>query len=276
MASNRARLAGVALLAAWMLAALGSCAPGVDAQPRCVRARVVFREDFETGDFSRWTSRTYNQGWGPESAACRDTRFAPEHPRSGRLSLRSRITCPSHTDVHRGYGGIQLDGSSVAPEFTNAGRGLVAPHGALTTFWAWLEAPRGFGGGRWVSLWTVNTDCAYAEEVVTLGLDSSARRLTPAHVAHTSFAPDAPAFPLGRWVRVSVYVNAARGELRVWQDGAPIASSTFARPTPRLCQWHWGLYASGDNDALTLYEDDIAVWRLDRDPIGPREPRVCR
>ncbi len=258
------------------LVALSACARH-HAGPYCARAQSIWSEDFETRDFSRWTSRTYFRDWGPESAACRDTRFAREHRRSGRWSLRSTITCPSHTDVHRGYGGIQLDHDTVLAEFTNEGHGLDAPHGALTTFWVWLDAPREFGDGRWVSLWTVNTDCGYQEEVVTLGVDSPSRRLTPAHVRETTFAPDAPRLPLRRWVRVTVLVNAARGELDAWQDGRWVVRSRFARPTSDLCQWHWGLYASGDNDALTLYEDDIAVWRLDEDwSARSREPRACR
>jgi hypothetical protein len=40
-----------------------------------------------------------------------------------------------------------------------------------------------------------------------------------------------------------------------------------------MCQWHWGLYASGDNTDVVLYEDDLVVWRLDEAWADPaREP----
>ena len=29
-----------------------------------------------------------------------------------------------------------------------------------------------------------------------------------------------------------------------------------------ICQWHWGAYASGDNDDVVLYEDDNVIWKL--------------
>ena len=39
---------------------------------------------------------------------------------------------------------------------------------------------------------------------------------------------------------------------------------TFSRTRNTICQWHWGLYASGasgDNDSLVLYEDDNSIWK---------------
>jgi hypothetical protein len=29
-----------------------------------------------------------------------------------------------------------------------------------------------------------------------------------------------------------------------------------------MCQWHWGLYASGPNDDVTLYEENISIVKL--------------
>jgi hypothetical protein len=29
-----------------------------------------------------------------------------------------------------------------------------------------------------------------------------------------------------------------------------------------MCQWHFGLYASGPNDDITLYEDDLSIVKL--------------
>lgn len=51
--------------------------------------------------------------------------------------------------------------------------------------------------------------------------------------------------------------------IHVWQDGQKLLAATVSRPTSDVCQWHWGAYASGDNDDIVLYEDDISIWRLD-------------
>jgi hypothetical protein len=37
---------------------------------------------------------------------------------------------------------------------------------------------------------------------------------------------------------------------------------TFVHPKQTICQWHWGAYASGDNDNLVLFEDDNSIWKL--------------
>jgi hypothetical protein len=41
-----------------------------------------------------------------------------------------------------------------------------------------------------------------------------------------------------------------------------------------MCQWHFGLYASGPNANITLYEDDYRIVRL-KEPLTNfnREPR---
>ncbi len=50
--------------------------------------------------------------------------------------------------------------------------------------------------------------------------------------------------------------------MRVWLNGQKVFDATFTRPSRRLCQWHWGNYASADNYDITLYEDDISIWKL--------------
>ena len=53
------------------------------------------------------------------------------------------------------------------------------------------------------------------------------------------------------------------GILHVWQDGRSALHVTgVVRPLRTYCQWHWGLYASGDNDDLVLHEDDFTLHRL--------------
>ncbi len=230
----------------------------------CVGARRLWREDFESGDYRNWTSHSYYDSWGD---GCQNNGFARDNVRSGSLSHRSEIVCRSRDSVHRGYGGLQFDGDTRVEYYTNRGTGIEAPGGVVNTFWLYLDVPYDFGGGRWYSLWTVDSDCAWAERVITLGLEDAGRRLTPAHVRESggtvTFTPGAPAFPLRRWVRVTIYINYHRGEMHVWQDGASIVHGTFTRPTRDICHFHWGAYASGDNDDLVLYEDDNSLWKLD-------------
>ena len=105
------------------------------------------------------------------------------------------------------------------------------------------------------------------ERVITLGLDQPDGILRAAHYwpeGTMEIAPSAPSFPLGRWARVTVLLDLHAGAMHVWQDGAVVEHVRgIARATRTMCQWHWGLYASGDNTDVVLYEDDVVVWRLD-------------
>ena len=237
----------------------------IDAGPTepCVRATLLWSEDFETGDYSRWTSSDYGNGWGD---ACQSNGFSTDRAVSGTRSHRSEIVC-ALGESHRGYGGLQFDGDSVVPAYTNTGTGIDAPHGVVNTYWSWLDAPYDFASGRWFSFWTVNSDCGWGERVITLGLEDASWKLTPAHIASTGgtvdFVPDPPTFPRAEWVRTTIYVNYHAGEMHVWQNGQSLLHATFSRPTNDICQWHWGAYASGDNTDVVLYEDDNAIWKLD-------------
>lgn len=255
------------------------------AAPACVQATELWRDDFDTGDQVRWTGQDYNPSWGD---GCQSTAITTQHPHSGGYAQRSEITCPSSSPegVHRGYGGLQFSDDQVLGDFTNTGTGVDAPNGIVTTFHTWLEAGRPFGDGRWVSLFTVNPTCGYTERVVTLGIDNADGILRPAHYwpeGTLELEPDAPAFPLGRWVRVTVYLNLHTGDMHVWQDGRSVEHvSGIARTTQTMCQWHWGLYASGDNDDVVMYEDERVVWKLgeawtdwSREPLLETTVPVC-
>jgi hypothetical protein len=252
----------------------GGPVPGIDAGGgcvgagcTCVRATELWREDFETGDHSRWTGRSYGDSWGD---ACQGTALSTLHPRGGLYSQRSEIVCASSSPdgVHRGYGGLQWSGDRVLADYTNTGTGLAAPNGIVTTFHVWLEAGYALGDGRWVSLFTVNPSCDYSERVITLGLDQPDGVLRPAHhwpEGTLAIEPGAPALPRDRWVRLTVFLSFESGEMHVWQDGRSVLHvSGIARATRTMCQWHWGLYASGDNTDVALYEDDKIVWRLEQ------------
>jgi hypothetical protein len=229
----------------------------------CLHARRLWFDDFETGDYSRWTGRNYNEsGVGPQ---CRGSGFSQDRAVSPSHSHKSEITC-ALPDNHRGYGGVQFAGDNPLPEFTNSGTGIDAPNGLVNTFHTWLDAPLPFGNGRWLSLMTANGTCNWNDRVVGVGLEDTGMLLTPSQIWSTGgridFANNAPAFPLRTWVRTTIYVNYYTGVMHVWQNGASVAHVNFQRPLRTICQWHWGSYAAPEIAALTLYEDDISLWKL--------------
>jgi hypothetical protein len=230
----------------------------------CFNAKLLWSEDFETGDYSRWTSQTYDAGW--KNGYCHDNGFSTEQAVSPTHSHKSVITC-ADTESHRGYGGLQFSGDSVVPAYTNTGTGIDAPYGVVNTYHSWLEAPYSFQNGKWFSFWTVNNDCGWNDTVITLGLEDVSNKLTPAHILNTGgtvdFVPNAPGFPMGQWVRTTIYINYVTGDMVVWQDGQKLLDATFSRSDTDICQWHWGAYASGDNDDIVLYEDDNSIWKLE-------------
>jgi hypothetical protein len=238
-------------------------APADDTATECFAARLLWFDDFEGGDYDRWTSKSYGGDWGN---ACQGNALSQEQARSGAWSNRSEITC-TLDESHRGYGGLQFDGDDVVEYYTNTGTGIEAPHGIVNTYWSWLETPYAFGGGRWFSFFTVNNSCNWSDPVITLGLEDASNRVTPAHILNTGgtvdFAPDAPGFPLGQWVRTTIYLNYHEGRMHVWQDGAELLDATFTRPQTDMCHFHWGAYASGNNDDVTLFEDDNSIWKLE-------------
>jgi hypothetical protein len=229
--------------------------------PVCAEATRLWMEDFEGGNYARWTGNTYAADW--DGGHCHDNGFTSDRAHGGSRSHRSEISCPANGDVHRGYGGVQFAGDSPMGAFTNGGTGIDAPHGIVVTFWNWLEAPYRFGDGRWFSFWTANTDCAWGEQVITVGLQDPEQRIYPAHVQNIVFDPGAPAYPMGEWVRISIYLNTHTGDLHLWQNGASVAHASFVRPSTDVCHFHWGAYASGDNSDVVLYEDDMSVWKLE-------------
>lgn len=234
----------------------------------CLRARTVFAEDFESGGYGRWTNQSYGL-----ATRCATSALSAERAVSGTHSSRSEVRCAA-SDSHRPYGAIQLSGDQVMCRFTNSGVGLSAPHGILTTFWGWLDAPYDFGPGKWFSYFTLNPACDFSETVVTFSLFEPKRTIEAAHVWDTGgrvrFAPDAPTYPLRQWVRTTIYFDIVKGELTVWMDGAKVLDAWFTRKVKTLCQLHWGLYASPANDQLTYFEDDIALYVLD-EPLTDRE-----
>lgn len=244
----------------------GGATSCVGAGCTCVRATDLWHEDFETGDYSRWTGGGYGNSWGD---ACQSNGFTTAHPHAGGRAHRSEIVCASNTDgIHRGYGGIQFSGSDVLPRYTNTGTGVVVPNGIVNTFWIWLEAGYSFGSGRWMSPFTVNPTCGYTERVITLGIDQPDGIVRPAHYwpeGTLTMDPGATAMPRGQWVRITLFLNFNSGEMHAWQNGRSLWHVRgIVRATKTMCQFHWGLYASGDNTDVVIYEDDNRLWRLEQ------------
>lgn len=240
--------------------------PGAAAQTPpadCVPADLLFAEDFESGGPRSFTGMTYGDAWGD---ACQGTRTQSALVHTGSFAQRSEIVCASSQDVHRGYGGVQFSGDHALPGHTNTGTGLSAPSGVVSTHWVRLRAGAPLRDGRWVSLFTVNPSCDHSARVLTVGIDQADGLLHAAHhwpEGTERVESGALAFPQERWVRVTILVDLDDGVLHVWQDGQSTLHVTgIVRPITTYCQWHWGLYASGNNTDVELYEDDFTLHRL--------------
>ncbi len=239
----------------------------------CMQGNPLWCENFETLNYSHWTD-SYE---APSS--CEATGFTTEKFRSATHSHKSRVQCAT-SDSHRGYAGLRFQGDTLLPNFsTPSSGGIDAPNGVVVTMWEWVDCPYTFDSTRWLSLMTCTHDCSNSWiGVVTLNIDDSSMRLKPVHVNTVTYAPNAPAFQRGQWNRITVYLNYYSGVMHVWQNGAKVCNATFTVSVPKMCQWHFGLYASGQNDNITMYEDDYSIVKLSQPmtnfSIEPRFPNV--
>jgi hypothetical protein len=259
----------LAVITGWGMCGATSCTPAQG----CLHATSLWCENFELGNYSRWT------GGYDSPSACETNGFVTNPFHSGGHSLQSRVLC-AMPDSHRGYGGLRFQGNLVLPSFTVPSTGGIdAPNGVVVTMWRRIDSSYTFDTNRWVSLLTCTPDCSNSwNNVITLNIDDSSMRLKPVHVSSVSYASGAPAFPRGQWNRVTVYLNFYAAQMHVWQNGAKVCSATFSPAGSRMCQWHFGLYASGPNSDVTMYEDDYSMLRLDEPMVNftaePRFPTV--
>src|SRR5690606_30416935 len=150
-------------------------------------ATLLWYEDFETGNYDRWTTDDYEADWN--EGLCHDNGFSTEAVQEGEHAHRSEITC-AIDESHRGYGGLQFEGDMQLPGYTNPGQGIDAPYGTPNTYWSPLGAPPPFGDGRWFSFWTATNACGWDDAVITLGLEDESNVLTPAHILNTGGTVD--------------------------------------------------------------------------------------
>jgi hypothetical protein len=251
----------------------GACSgSGCTASQGCLNGTSLWCENFELANYSRWSMAYY------QTTSCESNGFSFEQARSQARSHKSRVMCATG-DSHRGYGCLRFQGDTVMPSISPSSGGINAPHGVVVTMWKWLDVPYTFSSSRWISLMTVTHDCSNNwNSVLTLNIDDSSMRLKPVHVTSVSYASNAPAFPLRQWTRITAYVNYHTGSMHVWQNGVKVCSATFSRSSPNMCQWHFGLYASGANDNITLFEDDYSIVKLNEPmtnfSVEPRFPSL--
>ncbi len=192
----------------------------------------------------------------------------------GEHASRGWIVGPA-ADNHRAYAGIQADDPSNIPE------PIRTP--AVNSYMVWLDADyAAMGSSEWISLGTWGNNPNWV--VHTLSVRDGKLRL-----AHTDpfegeyIGPlPRPDFPLGRWVRITVYIeyNGATGFTQVWQDGVPVLRADYLEnPGTDLLRAHWGLYAHPSVDYALLYNDANQIWSLDApltdlvtEPIPTPEP----
>jgi hypothetical protein len=225
--------------------------------PAGAEAIPEWRSGFETGfpgeewldyDGGAWTeSGVPNPGlteaWTIVDPGTWPHVLAGEHAYKGWI-----LDASSDGSSHRAYPGIHVD----------------IPSPLVNRFWVWLEADYdAMSDPEWIhfATWGNNPDW----EVHTMSVRR--RRVEMAHLDWSYIGPEPqPDFPLGRWVRFTVYIHyppAGDGHVHVWQDGVPVLEGHYTTRTGQnLMRAHWGMYASGSVDQGTQYNDEIQIWSL--------------
>jgi hypothetical protein len=219
--------------------------------------KLFFRMGFETADEAAPSYVT------PQSEATRHERWS-KVVHSGSWAETGWLTGapPSTPEVdgpnHRGYPTIQ---------FPRMGIGAcVTP--CVVDLWVWLDAR--FTSGEWFSLATFALEPSDRwARVVTVNVGSGGT-LSVFHVpvqgrGVRAFQTDDP-FPMRRWVRLTTYLDlgAKGGVAAVWQDGKLASVARVRGGDGMLAQAHFGLYAPPQLVTGRVVNDDISVWRVER------------
>ena len=228
----------------------------------CVNATRLWFEDFEAGDYSRWTGGSYCDGC---PFTCAATALSTAQAHGPAHSQRSEVTCSTGITPHNANGGLQFNGDAVLPTYTNTGAGIDAPNGLVITWWTNLDSDTVFQDGSILTLFTAEDTCDWSTQVFTVGLEDASGDIDAAGFDTRQDVAGSPSLPRHEWVRLTIYLNYHTGVFHIWQNGEIVEHGTFSRPNNTICQWHWGIYASGDNDNIVLFEDDFEMWKLNED-----------
>jgi hypothetical protein len=233
--------------------------------PAMEGCELVWSSGFETGfPGTEWLN--YDDGSYSEDGSVPDGRTdawtiidtsSGEPIYSGDHAYKGWVTGPS-SGSHRAYPVIHTD--------------ITTP--IVNTYMVYLDLDYDAVGGDWVHVGTWGNE----EEggVGDWALHTMSIRERQLEFAHTTpnlgeyIGPNPePDFPLGQWVRFTVYMiyEGTTGFVQVWQDGVPMlsgeVSSLADNPGTRVTRAHWGMYGPATLSSGTQYCDDIAIWKLD-------------
>ena len=207
------------------------------------RAGYEWCAHHESGDFSQYF-------WRHPDTDCGWLAVVPDPTASGRGAVaESQIFC-SEKAVHRLYPTFNLDTCLYGSYYS--------------AFDVWVSSPPIVAPG-WISLATYTNEKNW-RDLFGVNLDGKDGNFTLVlfHVpkfGQGRFERKAPIdFPMKRWVRIEVMVDAAQG-IRVFQDRTLVlqAEKDWGPAGPAVCEAHWGLYADGGVEFVHLLNDNIVL-----------------
>lgn len=234
--------------------------PPVDAGEPTLDCTLAWSSGFESSFPGEWLD--YDNGsWSPDGTlpsgrvsawTIIDSADGPVF--AGDHSYRGWITGAAG-ESHRAYPVVHTD----------------IPTPVVNTFMVYLEADYdSMGSSEWIHFGTWGN--GHPDQWALHTMSVRDRHLEFAHVdpfAGEYIGPTPrPDFPLGRWVRLTVYMHYrdGNGEVWVWEDGEAMLRADIpdlsAHPGRNLQRAHWGMYASAETNQGVQYNDEIRVWTL--------------
>lgn len=232
--------------------------------PTTPGCELVWSSGFETGfpgtDWLNYDNGAYSpDGSVPDGRTDAWTiidRSSGEPVYSGDHAYKGWVTGPSN-ESHRAYPVIHTE--------------LATP--IVNTYMAYLDLDYDEVGADWVHVGTWGNEDDNGNGA--WGLHTMSIRDRQLEFAHTTpslgeyIGPNPePDFPLGVWVRFTVYMvyEGTTGFVQAWQDGVPMLSGEVSSladdPGTQLTRAHWGMYGPATLSSGTQYNDDIAIWQL--------------
>lgn len=203
------------------------------------------------------------------------SRSSGEPVLEGEHAYRGWIDGPAAGDVHRAYPLLHVGDSPEIPE--------PVPAPLVNVFHVWLDADfDALASDEWIHLatWGNNVDWEVHGMSVREGRLEFAR--TEPFTGEYIGPEPQPEFPLGRWVRLTAYLeyDGPVGFVQVWQDGVPMLRASYTRRAgTHLRRAHWGMYADGGVTDAVQYNDAIELWTLSEpladlvtEPLPATEP----